>query len=328
MNKLKEAMKLETIAKLKGLAEGYVAPEPEYKCKMCSDMGMIRPEVAADDVRWGRLIICPNVDCPTARQHIRDRLEKFKLLYQMDMDIETYQSYTFDTWKRQTPDMIGDKRMPLAAAQYLAGHWNQEFSLSGMLDFYGIKFETTWVEDQQMVTFIPGKGQAAITLYNSIGNWLVFEGEYGTGKTGLALATLRALPHDVFHLAIHLPKFLELFQATYSYEDEEERVHMQHRLTKPLIDADVLLIDEMNVAVAANGRDGGAASEDKTRIVLNYIIQPRWLAKQRKATIITTNKPPEEFEKHWDRRITSRVFERAHWMRFNGLPLRRRNRPN
>lgn len=324
MDRLKDAIRTEKIARLKTLADGIVLDKPPVQCEICGDMGVIKPDVMPGDARWAKLVICPNADCPTARKRIRERFEKLKLLYQVDMDAETYQTLTFDTWKAQPQDMIAEKRIPLAAAQFFAGHWNQEFCMSDMLTGYGIAFRDRWVEGRQQLTFVPGKGQPEITLENSIGNWLVFEGEYGTGKTGLALSTLRALPHDVFHLYIHLPKFLELFQATYSYEDEDERVHMQNRLTRPLVDADVLLVDEMNVAVKENG----GASEDKIRIVLNYIIQPRWIAKERKPTIITTNKPPDEFEKHWDRRITSRVFERAHWLRFQGVPLRRRNRPN
>lgn len=328
MDKLKDTLRTEAIARLKAAAANIVLEDKRFQCEICSDLGVVKPDVKSDDARWGKLVLCTNADCPTARARIRERFEKLKLLYQVDMDAETYETLTFDTWKAQSPELISDKRMPLAAAQYFAGHWNQEFCMSDMLNGYGIPFRDKWVEGRQQLTFTPGKGQTEITLENSIGNWLVFEGEYGTGKTGLALSILRALPHDVFSLYIHLPKFLELFQATYSMEDDEEQARMQQRLTRPLLDADVLLVDEMNVAVAANGRDGGAASEDKIRIVLSHIIQPRWLAKDRKPTIITTNKPPEEFERHWDRRITSRVFERAHWLRFQGTPLRRRNRPN
>lgn len=329
MDRLKDALRMEKIARLKSLAQD-VAPESMfYRCERCSDMGVIKFDVPPDDRRHAKLYACDNPDCPTVRDRTHERFEKLKTLYEIDMDIETYQSYTFATWRAQSAEMLKGKRIPLAMALFLARNPFREFCMSDMLKAFNIRIDSeVWEGDQQRLTFTPAEGEAPMTINNSIGNWLVFEGEYGTGKTGLALAILRALPHDTSHLYIHLPKFLELFQKTYSYDDEEERAKMQERLTRPLLDADVLLVDEMNVAVAANGREGGAASEDKTRIVLNYIIQPRWLAKDRKPTIITTNKPPEEFERHWDRRITSRVFERAHWMRFQGKPLRRRNAPN
>lgn len=322
MDKLKEALRSETIAKLKALSANVVLEEKSCQCDVCSDRGVIKYAVAPSDGRHGKLYLCTNPDCPKVRAQIRERFEKLKTLYQVDMDAEAYESYTFETWRALAAEVRNQKHIPFGVAQFFARNPFNEFCLSDMLTDFNVPYEAEWVEDSQRLTFSLG-GQNEV-LENSIGNWLVFEGEYGTGKTGLALSILRALPHDVFSLYIHLPKFLELFQATYSFEDEDERVNMQQRLTRPLVDADVLLIDEMNVAVKENG----GASEDKIRIVLNYIIQPRWIAKSRKPTIITTNKPPEDFEKHWDRRITSRVFERAHWLRFQGIPLRRRNRPN
>lgn len=323
MDKIKELMRTEAIAKLKA-ASATIAPlEDAFRCDKCSDRGVIKFEVPPDDRRYGKLYSCPNPDCPTVRERTRERFEKLKTLYRVDMDIETYQSYTFDTWRAQPPELIADKRIAFGVAQFFARNPFREFCMSDMLEDFNVKYTAEWIEDRQRLTFSLGKGHSD-TLENSIGNWLVFEGDYGTGKTGLALSILRALPHDVFHLYVPLPQFIELFQATYQLKDDEERQHAQERLTRPIVDADVLMVDEMNVAVKENG----GASEDKIRIVLNYIIQPRWLAKERKPTIITTNKPPDDFEKHWDRRITSRVFERAHWLRFQGVPLRRRNRPN
>lgn len=317
---------IQRLQKLKDTSPLAQAPVPDDApvCADCLGYGFVHYDLPFTHPDFGKAQPCPNPDCPIARERAIDRANRLNAIYAVDMD-KAYEDYTFATWKKQIPARKeAGKTLPYLVAKFFARHPGQHFALSDVLRDARIPFVPDTDEDgvDWLVADIRGHEER---FQNSYGGWLVFQGAYGTGKTGLSIALLNALKKSgVFAFYIHLPTFIQLFQDTYVLKHEPEEMHKaQERLTKPLIDAQVLLVDEVNVAHSPDGQ----AHNDKIRILTNTIIQPRWVAGSAKPTILTTNKSFDEFERHWDGLIASRVAERAHWLRFMGEPLRHQNRP-
>lgn len=293
-------------------------------CKVCLGFGFIGYGVGLDDPNFGKVQPCTNPDCPTVRRNAQMRAER--LSGQLEAQ---YAEFSFETWLTQVPQhQQAGKQLPLAVASHFARQPLSPFFISDVFDAMNKthtyqRFVNASGVDCLRVNLARTEDGMKEDVQNTYGNWLVFEGVYGTGKTGLAVATRRELAARGYAVAfIRLPDFLRAYQDTYRMTDATEQQHAQDRLIKPVQTADVLIIDEVNVA---GGED--RASEDKIRIFYDMVINPRWLAAYRKPVLMTTNLTAPQFEAHWDSRLATRVFERAHWLRFLGDPIRHRNHP-
>jgi DNA replication protein DnaC len=321
-----EAFKAKIAQRLAQLppADEVLIPPDSRICEVCLGFGVVGYGAAIDDPNFGKVQPCTNPQCSVVRQRAQERAER------VSGQIEAqYADYSFETWLDDVPhDKQAGKQLPLAVARHFARQPLSPFSISDVFDAMGKShtyesFVNATGMDSLRVHLARTEDNVKETIQNTRGNWLVFEGVYGTGKTGLAVATRRELSARGYAVAfIRLPDFLRSYQDTYRMTDPTEQQHAQDRLVKPVQDADVLIIDEVNVA-------GGEerASEDKIRLFQDMIVNPRWLAAYRKPIVLTTNLTAQQFEAHWDSRLATRVFERAHWLRFLGDPIRHRNNP-
>lgn len=327
MQHIKDVAKLErfkariadTLAALPA-AEDVLYPPNATICPVCLGFGFFTPDVPPDDPAFGKAVKCTNEDCPVVRRNAQIRAEKIS--GQLEPQ---YVDFTFETWQEQIPAVkLAGKQLPFAVLRYFAQAPFTPFSLADMFD--AMKKASTYQRyERDGVEFLRvdlARGRVE-DVQNSRGNWIVLEGDYGTGKTGLAVAAMHALRQRGYAVAfIRLPDFLRAYQDTYRMQDATEQERAQKALVTPVQGADVLVVDEVNVA---GGED--RASEDKIRLFQDLVINPRWLAAYRKPVVMTTNLSADAFEAHWDSRIATRIFERAHWLRMAGVPIRHRNRP-
>lgn len=298
-------------------------------CKTCYGTGYIGYDVPFDHPKFGKVDACPDANCPVQRRNRETRARALTEKYGVPLD-ENYDGYTFATWQMLPEAQRRGKELAFLAAMAMAEQPFEVFSLSNMLGMVKVPHQVLPVDYesadkanwQERVRVDLGRGEEI--TQNSYGNWLVFEGAYGTGKTGMAVALMKALQaQGHFVVFVRLPDLLRHYQDTYGIRDSDEQYHVQQTLRKPLVDADVLILDEVNVAEDGDGR----ASNDKIRIFTDLVIDPRWRALHRKPIVMTTNKSAADFRRHWDDRIATRVFERAHWLKFGGAPLRHMNMP-
>lgn len=311
------------LATLPAVDDALIPPNAAI-CPVCFGFGFYTPDVAFDDPAFGKPVKCTNDDCPVTRRNAQVRAER------VSGQIEAqYADLSFETWLDQVPrHQQAGKQLPLAVAGHFAHQPLTPFSISDVFDVMGKsntyqRFVNQAGVDCLRVNLARTEDGLKEEIQNTYGNWLVFEGVYGTGKTGLAVATRRELAARGYAVAfIRLPDFLRAYQDTYRMADSVEQQQAQDKLIKPVQNADVLIIDEVNVA-------GGEerASEDKIRIFYDMVVNPRWLQAYRKPIVMTTNLTAQQFEAHWDSRLATRVFQHAHWLRFLGEPIRHRNNP-
>lgn len=309
------------------IEEPEMRPPDARLCKICHGMGFYKLDVPVTDERFGKAVKCTHPDCKAAEYNRKLRQAALENAYSYNDAGENYDQYTFATWLDLPMIKQKGKVLPYVAAKRIAQNPFEVFTLADLLDGAGERFklfpanEDSDNPDDWQERLVLAKDQSVVQ--NTVGNWIVFESGYGMGKTGLAVAGLNeARANGYYTVFVRLPDYIEAWQRTYNYTDANERADAQRQLSAPLEAADLLLVDEVNVAEDSGGR----ASPDKIRIFTDYIIQPRWSAGTKKPTILTTNKPQESFIKHWGDRLATRVFERAHWLRFGGVALRHQNK--
>lgn len=148
-------------------------------------------------------------------------------------------------------------------------------------------------ESSTFETFMnyPGRtqsiGMAPMRLRRFVDGWsndqdgtgLLITGGIGTGKTHLAIATLRALitEHNAVGLFYDHRSLLKAIQNSYSDRSSES----EYEVLAPVFQADVLVLDEL----------GREKRSDWTGEMVEHILNTRY--NDRRTTIITTNYPNE-----------------------------------
>lgn len=192
--------------------------------------------------------------------------------------LDRYAGYTFDTFHQRCQGNVAGKEDALLAAQ--------QFASGASVQLDGIT--------------LPG---------------LVFTGDFGTGKTGLAALCLygrAALGESV--ICIDWLDFAKRVQDGYTKGDASELIDMAATV-------DVLLIDECGrFRRDASGRPTVIPeTADKTGI-FEQVIRQRYA--MRRATIITTNLDPSQFELFLGQYVMERVSDLCHWITVGGAGMR------
>lgn len=306
-------------------------------CPTCYGVGKVKLN-APGHTKHGMDIKCPRRECPVVRGWQIERAAKLVERHKSQFD-NLYSALTFDSWLKLPKDLKAGKEIAALVANYFTQRLFEPFALEEVLEYAAGLERVEALETLRAGQYAVSAsavhlrlGGQVVSLPNSYGNWLVLSGSYGVGKTGLAMAIAnRLLENGVFCAYVHLPTYLEDWQDTYN-TPAEARKETQELLKMPLIEADVLVVDEANVQEG----QGGLASEDKTRLFFNHIIHPRHSAGYGKPTILTTNKSAvkskergaeSDFKTHWGARVADRIYERAHWLTMGGAVLRHKNQP-
>jgi hypothetical protein len=321
-------------------------------CPTCLGYGVVSGGYPLGHPNYGKLSPCPEPGCPVIREHQQKRAEALAKKHECYFD-ESYSRYTFESWGQIPEAHLKGKQAAAMFASYMVDNNARPFWATDVLQAFKVDYKPAQRQTGPNLA-LPENRPAAVqfeigggvyTQPNSYGSWLVLSGDYGTGKTGLAMAVHNALRAAGFYvLYIRLPDLIRDIQRTYGYPNTVEgRSQAQEdldRLTLPLIEADVLVVDEANVQT-----DGyGQASQDKEGLFMDYIIGPRHAAGADKPVIMTTNLAQYmtaeqrsqarrvgldvDFAYHWRNRIATRVFERAHWLTLAGPRLRHYNAPS
>lgn len=262
------------------------APPAAPTCPTCEGLGLIRFDVPASDERWGKLYPCPEKACVTRAEAAARRADA--LLTRSGVP-GTYRELTFDSWF-QIPEQQRAGKELAAAAAWVWAH-KLTVSLRGAADLF--------------------EHPDAPRLPDNHKTWLVFQGDLGLGKTGLAAAATNQLAgagrQPLFY------RLQEMFSEIQSRYGDNETGRNADDIISQIQRAEVLILDECNVP-------GQRASEDKARLMEEVV---RYRHARQLPTLLTLNASQTEFEKQWGRRTADVVFASAHWLELTGPRLRR-----
>jgi DNA replication protein DnaC len=144
-------------------------------------------------------------------------------------------------------------------------------------------------------------------------NSIIFQGDYGLGKTGLSVAIAQALIEaGDAPLWIRWQDFLDELKDHMGRSDHWQSAHNDtyEDRVRTVERAKVLIIDDLNLEIIGNWRQ-----EMAERIF-------RYRSRKALPTIVTCNSTREELEKEWGRRAMEPLFEMAHYVRMGGPLLR------
>lgn len=272
-------------------------PAPtRFQCETCEDKGMVRYDVPDGHEMWGKMFPCPEQNCEASRQIKAARAAN--LLDHAGVPDE-YSTLTFDSFW----DLPYEQRK----GKELAAAMMQTMSLNASANYFHNQREV-------VSTYFPERDGRKFSPESL--NWIVLQGDYGLGKTGLAAALCNALIG--FGRAPVYYRLMELFsdiQRRYNFDpDDPESKETAASVMSRMQEAEVLIIDEANIV---------QPTEDKRRIFEEIL---RWRGARELPTVLTCNASQDEFTAQWGERTSVIVFQRAHWIKMGGERLRRVSR--
>lgn len=270
-------------------------PDCTPHCDLCGGTGYVKYNVPATDNRFGKYFPCPAEGC-AARAGIaaarKDTIVKYAALPPQ------YERLTFASFEALSDKMKAGKLLGYWAARLFVHHIDQG----------------GWVDQADLATYFNREAK------NRLANWLIFHGEPGRGKTGLAASVVNALIEagkPCFY--IQLTNFIKAVQDRYNPAKVEEGIMddfgsmTSSEVKDSVANKPVLLVDEFDLA--------GEISPDKAKIVYDLL---DYRYQQRLPLLITTNLDEETFGTRWKYgSLMSRVNDRAHWLPVRGAAMRR-----
>lgn len=262
-------------------------------CEVCDNLGWVTLSLPVDHPNFGRMIPCP-ANCH-AVQEITAASKKNRVRYSR-LSAE-YENLTFDSFAALPGELLVGKMLGYWTAVEFVNAMNRNH----MVDIAKVarRFDKDCPED--------------------VRNWVVFYGEHGRGKTGLAAAILNALiDQGETPRYIRLQDFIEAIQKRYNKKKMERENGFAdefgddtaEEVMESFCAAPILIIDEADVP---------GISENKLSLVQKLI---RYRHGEKLPTILTTNLNPRGFEERWDATIATIVKSRAHWIPMRGASLR------
>ena len=265
-------------------------------CAVCGGLGYVRYELPVGHPDFGKLLRCPDKNCPTVAANRKARYERLSKSSQIPA---MYRDLTFAAWERlaQRPEKM-------------QGKWD---ALGAALAFVDAR------EKQYMFTLAEAAQRVNLTAETGTGraqrNSIVFSGPNGVGKTSLAVSIAQELiglgvPTVYVRLAEFFDAIKERFKKKKEYElggDAEDEAE----LLRLYQEAPVLVIDEFAAQVTDWRRE-------RAEQLVNY----RYTHQM--PTIITTNIESADFPDIWGLILGHRVQAMAHWIVMGGDELRPR----
>lgn len=275
-------------------------------CTTCHGLGTIT-EVNQPTRR------CPNPNCPATDRQTRDRA---KMLMSKSGIGRHYADFTFKTWQQQViANKLGiGKELPFYISLEVARRPLEAIKISEALRSAGIDFKP--VEREGVLYLKIPNREKALLVPEAQGRSLIFSGDFGVGKTGLAVALLNELMRQgVMVSAVKMMQFIRDIRATWAMNYDGPS---PEAIARPAQEAQYLLIDGMDVKV-----DSGGAQSNRREIVHEWLVNPRYESDTPRPFIVTTNKGKQGFRDHWGEDICTRLFRDALWIPFEGQRVRR-----
>lgn len=279
------------------LPDGLEPIEPiVYECDACQDMGVIRYNVPIHHPLFGKLVPCP--DCA------KGQLAQMGLWKRRLKEIglpPSYSTLSFESFDLLPAKLRSGKMQARIAAELFA------------------TTEGCWVQESQ--TYIRANREYPKSE-DTVRNWLVFQGPFGCGKTGLAAAAVNALmAYERPVLYMRVLDMIENVQSSYN-RDKTHAPGEKHddlssdEIIKEFRVAPILVLDDLNVEIESPNR----------KEILEKIIRHRH--DHNLPTLITCNATQKEMETFWGRRIVSVLLGKALWIPVGGIPLRQELPPS
>lgn len=269
-------------------------PEPEtfYICDFCEDMGVIKAAgLEPGHPYYGRLIPCPNPDCPKGNDNRRRIYEARYKTARIPLD---FRGLTFQTW-----DEIADRdkleKFPAWAASWLFAtqpdHYSTRAQIYGLLGL------------PDPLPHEPDRRKNCVMLFGGVGQ----------GKSGLMYAAANHLI-DIGRtpVCIRVVDLIEEIQSRYGADE--------YPTAKDVIEdfknAQILFLDEFGVA-----NEKQADRWEKVESIIEF------RRAEYKPTFFTTNHTQESFVAAWGQRTADRIKNMAHWLSVGGNKLRQTEAP-
>lgn len=274
-------------------SQGELIRCPDCTCPTCSDLGLIRIDVPYGSPGFGQVFPCPDPTCPVRRAELREREEKLFRVSQLPAE---YQDLSLETFMA-LPDAQREGKMQAA--------WGAHYFIAGCE-------RGCWVNRASIAA------QFDDEVDDDIRNWLVFYGGYGVGKTGLAAAIVqgviaRGQPIRYTRLQDFIKAVKDRYDDKWRQDDLQDEYgdSPSGKVIDLVRQSPILVIDEF---------DFPQITPHVLGIVENLI---NYRHNNHLATVITTNLDEAAFERRWERLITSRIKQRAHWLPVGGVVLRK-----
>lgn len=146
----------------------------------------------------------------------------------------------------------------------------------------------------------------ANAYYKGADHNALLAGEFGTGKTHLAMAILNGINEQGIKgkkdVKVLFVETYEMMQKIYSSYGNDESPYREDRVISMLIKADLLVLDDIGAEVGSMNK--ASEANDSTTKVLTAVLRGR----EYKPTIITTNLAPDEMKGTYDGRFYSRLL--------------------
>lgn len=255
-------------------------------CEFCEDQGYVIADAPGRSYD-GQAIPCPR-HCTASREIWRRVISsRLKTARVPDMFAE----YTFKTWERDLdPNQKDGKWLAFAAArQFVESRPHWRISRRAVYESIGLP---------------PPEGA------DSVKTGLMLFGEYGTGKTGLAVSLTRALV-EALHpcMYIRVQDLLSEVQSRYRTEGGGNQLSST-QVKETFKTVPVLVIDEFNIA---------NVTPDRLEI-MEEIVRARYMSGL--PIISTANIGQDDFTAMWGERIAQPMRAACHWIHTGGQNLR------
>ncbi len=272
-----------------GLTELVPCPKCGQRyCQTCGDSGLIKYDVPTGHDWFGQLFPCP--DCERGQDYARKA--QASGIQRADVP-RHYVDFTFDTWSRLGARHQRGKELAYAAAYLWAENASHgcRVSLGHIYELAGLPMDRA----------------------DSVKNSIVLTGDYGTGKTGLAIAAISRL-NELGYAPVYL-RFADLLRNLRDAMDKRDRKNdPETESPEGVLDrirkAPVLVIDDF----ATHNTTEWQLDQAETII--------RYRHGEELPTLVTTNDDREAFRARWAGRTSTVLYEMAHEIKVGGVPLR------
>lgn len=144
------------------------------------------------------------------------------------------------------------------------------------------------------------------SYYTGANHNALLAGEFGTGKTHLAMAILNKINETGIHnkkdIKVLFVETYEMMEKIYSSYSDKGSPYRRDRVIATLIEADLLVLDDIGAEVGSMTK--GTEANNETVKVLTSVLRGR----EYKPTIITTNLDPMNTANTYDGRFYSRML--------------------